>query len=160
VTKSFKSAASFKMSLEERLRTRAATSGVPFHTQQLKFAMERLLARLFNDADAPWLLKGGFAMDLRYRPRARTTKDIDLSVILAVDNSIADLRDRLQAAAELDLGDFLTFYIGELKAEIANAPKGGGRLPVEVVLVGKTYARFGIDVGIGDLLVCQPELLT
>jgi hypothetical protein len=160
VTKSFKSAASFKMSLEERLRTRAATSGVPFPTQQLKFAMERLLARLFNGADAPWLLKGGFAMDLRYRPRARTTKDIDLSVILAVDNSIADLRDRLQAAAELDLGDFLTFYIGELKAEIANAPKGGGRLPVEVVLVGKTYARFGIDVGIGDLLVGQPELLT
>jgi hypothetical protein len=70
----------------------------------------------------PWLLKGGFAMDLRYRPCARTTRDIDLSITLVVNNSIADLRDKLQAAAEIDLGDFLTFYIGELKSEIANAP--------------------------------------
>lgn len=148
------------MSLEERLRTRAATSGVPFHTQQLKFVMERLLARLFYVADAPWLLKGGFAMDLRYRPRARTTRDLDLSVTLVVDGSIADLRDRLQAAAEIDLSDFLTFYIGEPKSDIANAPKGGGRLPVEAVLIGKTYAKFSIDVGIGDPLLGEPELLT
>ncbi|MEN9845646.1 MAG: hypothetical protein RIS36_793 [Pseudomonadota bacterium] len=160
MTKAFKSAASFKMSLEERLRRRATISGVPFHTQQLKFAMERLLARLFYDADAPWLLKGGFAMDLRYRPRARSTRDIDLSVTLLVVGSIADLRDKIQAAAEIDLGDFLTFYIGELTSEIANAPKGGGRLPVEAVLVGKTYARFSIDVGIGDPLLGEPELLT
>ncbi len=160
MTKPFKSANSFKMALEERLRIRASASGVPFRTQQLKFAMERLLARLFRPTDVPWLLKGGFAMDLRYRPRARTTRDIDLSVTLVVNSSTADLRDKLQAAAELDLGDFLTFYIGELKSEIANAPKGGGRLPVEAVLVGKTYAKFGIDVGIGDPLVGEPELLT
>ncbi len=160
MTKRFKNAASFKMSLEAHLRTRAATSGVPFRTQQMKFAMERLLARLFKPADAPWLLKGGFAMDLRFRPRARTTTDIDLSVTLIVKSSTADLRDRLQAAAEIDLGDFLTFYIGELKSEIANAPMGGGRLPVEAVLVGKTYAKFGLDVGFGDPLIGEPELLT
>ena len=75
-------------------------------------------------------------------PAAATTpRDIDLSVKLVFVGSIADLHDKIQAAAEIDLGDFLTFYIGELKSEIANAPKGGGRLPVEVVLVGKTYAR-------------------
>jgi hypothetical protein len=55
----------------------------PFQTVQLKFAMERLLARLFHAPDPPWLLKGGFAMDLRFRPKARTTKDVDLSVSLA-----------------------------------------------------------------------------
>jgi hypothetical protein len=65
------------MALEQRLRTRAATSGVPFRTQQLKFVMERLLARLFLPTDVPWLLKRGFAMALRYRPRARTTRAID-----------------------------------------------------------------------------------
>lgn len=159
MTKAFKNAASFKASLEARLRTRAAASGLPFHTQQLKFVMERLLARLFRAADAPWLLKGGFAMDLRYRPRARTTRDIDLSVTVVAKGSMADLRDRLQAAAEIDLHDFLTFYIGEPQSEITNAPKGGGRFPVETVLVGKTYAKFGIDVGIGDALVGEPEVL-
>lgn len=159
MTKSFKNAAAFKTSLEARLRTRAAASGLPLHTQQLKFVMERLLARLFHSTDVPWLLKGGFAMDLRYRPRARTTKDIDLSVVLITEGGITDLRDRLQSAAEIDLGDFLAFRIGELKFELANAPGGGGRLPVEAILVGKTYAKFSIDVGIGDALVGEPDVL-
>ena len=80
MAKKFTSAAAFKSSLEARLRTRAQELSIPFQTLQLKFVMERLLARLFREADAPWLLKGGFAMDLRFRPRARTTKDVDLSV--------------------------------------------------------------------------------
>jgi hypothetical protein len=33
---------------------------------QIKLLIERLLARLFADSNAPWLLKGGFAMELRY----------------------------------------------------------------------------------------------
>lgn len=160
MTKPFKSAAAFKASLEARMRTRASATGVPFQTLQLKFVMERLLARLFHAPDAPWLLKGGFAMDLRYRPRARTTKDIDLSVLFVAGGKAGDLRDRLQAAADTDLGDFLTFRIGELKSELTNAPKGGGRFPVECVLVGKTYAKFHLDVGIGDALVGEPEVLT
>jgi hypothetical protein len=41
-------------------------------------AIERLLARLVVDKDPPWLLKGGYAMELRFRPKARTTSDIDL----------------------------------------------------------------------------------
>ncbi|MBX9622647.1 MAG: nucleotidyl transferase AbiEii/AbiGii toxin family protein [Gemmataceae bacterium] len=160
MTKAFKNPAAFKTSLEARLRTRAAGTGVPFQTLQLKFVMERLLARLFHSPDAPWLLKGGFAMDLRYRPRARTTKDIDLSMVFVSASGPGDLRDLLQAAAETDLGDFLTFRIGEMKRELTNAPKGGGRFPVECVLLGKTYAKFGLDVGIGDAVVGEPEVLT
>jgi hypothetical protein len=41
-------------------------------------AIERLLARLVVDKDPPWLLKGGYAMELRFRPKARTMSDIDL----------------------------------------------------------------------------------
>ena len=32
-----------------------------------------------------------------------------------------------QAAAATDLGDHLGFRIGEVKAELTNAPRGGGR---------------------------------
>jgi hypothetical protein len=70
------------------------------------------------------------------------------------------VRDLLQAAAEADVGDFLTYRIGEPKSELTNAPKGGARYPCEVVLVGKVYAKFYIDVGIGDAMVGEPELLT
>lgn len=102
---------------------------MPFQTLQLKFVMERLIARLFHAADAPWLLKGGFAMDLRFRPKARTTKDIDLSVTLISGRASAEFRDRLQAAADTDLGDHLSFRIGELKAT-DERPAGRRAVPV------------------------------
>ena len=38
-----------------------------------------LLARLFADQNVPWLLKGGYAMERRFRT-ARMIKDIDLSL--------------------------------------------------------------------------------
>src|SRR5437016_113586 len=163
MAKQFGSAAAFKASLEAHLRKRAAEGNVPFNTLQLKFVIERLLARLFRDSAPPWLLKGGFAMDLRYRPQARTTKDVDLSVSLlafqASANLPAAIRDRLQEAVDVDLGDYLTYRIGEHRQELTNAPKGGGRYPCEAVLVGKTYAKFHIDVGCGDALVGEPERL-
>jgi hypothetical protein len=80
MARQFASPAAFRTSLETRLRKIASERGVPFGTLQLRLVIERLLARLFRDPDPPWLLKGGFAMDLRFRPRARTTKDVDLSI--------------------------------------------------------------------------------
>jgi hypothetical protein len=163
MAKKFGSGTAFKKSLEANLRKRAEERGVPFSTLQLKFVIERLLARLFRDSDAPWLLKGGFAMDLRFRPQARTTKDVDLGVSLITQEAgvklTAALRDRLQEAADHDLGDYLTFRIGEPKKELTNAPKGGARYPCEAVIVGKLYARFHIDVGCGDALVGEPDRL-
>jgi hypothetical protein len=102
-------------------------------------------------------------MDLRFRPRARTTKDVDLSVSLTSVKAGADLlaavRDQLQAAVDVDLGDYLTYRIGEPGRQLTNAPKGGARYPCEAVLVGKAYQKMHIDVGCGDALVGDPELL-
>jgi len=163
MARKFGSAAAFKKSLEAHLRKRAEERKIPLHTLQLKFVMERLLARLFRDLDPPWLLKGGFAMDLRFRPQARTTKDVDLAASLATAEPDAKLtatiRDRLQQAVDHDLGDYITFRIGEPKKELTNAPKGGARYPCEAVLVGKVYARLHIDVGCGDALVGEPDRL-
>jgi hypothetical protein len=163
MARKFGSAAAFKTSLEAHLRKRAEQRKVPLSTLQFKFVIERLLARLFHNPDAPWLLKGGFAMDLRFRPRARTTKDVDLSIILVpVEDTtplVVAVRERLQEAADQDLGDYLSYRVGEPKQELTNAPKGGARYPCEAVLVGKVYARFHIDVGCGDALVGEPERL-
>jgi hypothetical protein len=163
MVKRFGSAAAFKASLEAQLRQRAAERQVPLTTLQLKLVIERLLARLFRDPVPPWLLKGGFAMDLRFRPRARTTKDVDLTVAGATvargSALLAALRDRLQEAVEVDLSDYLTYRIGEPRQELTHAPRGGARYPCTAVLVGKTYARFHIDVACGDALVGEPERL-
>jgi hypothetical protein len=52
------------------------------------------------------VLKGGVALELRL-DRARTTKDVDLRFTGSPD----DLLPRLQALAQLDLGDFMTSEI-------------------------------------------------
>src|ERR1700681_2325458 len=108
MAKKFGSGAACRTALEAPRRKRAQEGVIPLSTLQLKFAMERLLARLFRNPNPPWLLKGGFAMDLRFRPQARTTKDVDLAIgtitIEVGAKLTAALRDRLQEAADHDLG--------------------------------------------------------
>jgi len=164
MTKQFSSAAAFKASIESHLRKRATERGVPLATLQLKFVIERLLARLFHESKPPWLLKGGFALDLRFRPRARTTKDIDLSIALQTQGNPSKLidvvRDQLQLAVDREFGDFLVYRIGSPKRELTNAPGGGARFPCVAFLIGKVYAKFHIDVGFGDALIGEPDQLT
>ena len=164
MTRQFASGAAFKASLEAHLRKRATERAIPLATLQLKFVIERLLARLFRDEKPAWLLKGGFALDLRFRPRARTTKDIDLTVAVQTAGekaqTITSVREQLQGAVDADLGDYLVYRIAAPKKELTNAPGGGARYPCEALLVGKTYAKFHIDVGFGDAVVGEPERLT
>jgi hypothetical protein len=163
--KRFTTAAAFKASLEDRLKRAAADRGVPMNTLRLKFVMERLLARLFAVADPPWLLKGGYAMELRYRPRARTTRDLDLSVAnpamaATLAARLTSIREELQAAAAVDPGDYLRYTIAAPLTELQGAPLGGARFPCEVTLAGKLYGRFHLDLGFGDASTGVPERLT
>jgi hypothetical protein len=151
----FESAAAFRQSLEARLATVAEQRGVDLNRLRLQLVIERLLARLFAEADSPWLVKGGFAMDLRLRPSARATRDLDLSC----RPPAGDVRDRLAAAAERDLGDHLVFRVGTATRPIEAAPEGGARFSVEARLAGREYARFHVDVGIGTPLGGRPERL-
>jgi len=49
--KSFATPAAFRTALEDRLKKTAEARGVPVNTLRLKFAIERLLARLFAKAE-------------------------------------------------------------------------------------------------------------
>jgi len=161
--KSFATPAAFRTALEDRLKKTAEARGVPVNNLRLKFAIERLLARLFTKAHPPWLLKGGYAMELRYRPKARTTKDIDLTVkgggSAALAERLASIRDEMQEAADSDLGDFLEYRIGAPKGELPGPPEGGASFPVEAMLAGRTFALFHLDLGFGDAVIGTPELL-
>jgi hypothetical protein len=160
--KSFKTAVAFRTSLEERLKQVATQSGLQINSLRLKVVIERLLARLFAVKDPPWLLKGGYAMELRYRPRARTTKDIDLSVKSVASELAARLeqvRDELQDAADRDLADYFVFQIAKAQQELQGAPEGGARFPVTALLAGRAFAKFHLDVAFGDPVLDTPEEL-
>jgi hypothetical protein len=130
-------------------------------------AFERLLARLFADVEPPWLLKGGYALELRLAYQARSTRDLDLSVPeperlhLSIEAGISQeradkLHECLQVAAERDLGDAFRFLIRAPRGELTAAPGGGVRCGVEARLAGRTFARFHVDVGLGDPMLGEP----
>lgn len=98
--------AAFKEALETRIRQRYPSS--ISRVRQL-FVFSRYLARVVQVIGNAATLKGGVALELRLA-KARTTKDIDLSLSgLAADRDL--ILERLQDAARLDLGDYLVFEI-------------------------------------------------
>ncbi len=105
--------------------------------------------------NSPWILKGGYAMELRL-PMARTTRDIDLGVWLNPGVKTAwspsAIQRQLQTAAELDLHDHFTYQIGAATADLDGPPYGGARYPVEAQMSERTFAKFHLDVSSGDVL--------
>src|SRR5450631_3055474 len=81
--KKYAIAAAFRRGLEDRLQDIARKESVDLQRLRRQVAFDRLLARLFQAAQPralPWVLKGGYAMELRIKT-ARTTKDIDLTML-------------------------------------------------------------------------------
>src|SRR5206468_1065085 len=53
----------------------------------------------------------------------------------------------------VDLGDFFSFRIGEAMMDLDGTPYGGARYPVESIMGGRTFVKFHLDVGIGDVVL-------
>jgi hypothetical protein len=122
-------------------------------------SFDRLLARLFRTEAVPWVLKGGYALELRFKA-ARSTIDIDLTVqrvVGALDNDSAAraVRETLQAAAAVSLDDWFEYTIGPPISDLTAAPYGGARYSVETRMDGRIFAKFHLDAGIGDVVI-QP----
>jgi hypothetical protein len=135
-------AAAFRTALEQRLRD-AAIDGADLARERKRVAFDRLLARLMMVAGGSWVLKGGFALDLRLKQRARSTKDLDIEW-RAEESS---LMDALLDAADQDAGDFFVFTM-----ERTEAPEdrlgGSHRFRVSTSLAGRPFETFPLDVGI------------
>lgn len=136
----------FERALSDRLKRQAAEEGVDLDRLRKRVAFERFLARLFDQASSRWMLKGGYALEIRLGGRTRATKDIDLEL---PPPPAEDLLDELQKAAERDLGDYFVFRVG-LPKPMKGAPLGSLRFSVETRLAGRPFTGFALDVGQGD----------
>lgn len=160
--------AAFRRALEDRLQAIAKKEGIDLQRLRRQVAFDRLLARLFQVGDPkqlPWVLKGGYAMELRMKA-ARTTKDIDLTMRGVFGPSHTKRESerhailmRLQDTAARDFGDFFVYTIGEPISDLEAAPYGGGRYPVESRLDGRAFVGFHVDVGIGDAVIEPVETI-
>ena len=138
----YASASAFRSALEQRLTARAGGDGTRIARQRKRIAFDRLLARLVATAPDDWLLKGGFALDLRLADRARTTKDVDL----AWRTRQGELIDTLIDASTRDEGDYFTFTI-----QRTNNPgdrlDAAHRFRVTASLAGRAFETFFLDIG-------------
>jgi len=158
--KQYATAAALRRALEDRLRQTASTQQVDLARLRRQVAFDRLLARLFHSEDAPWALKGGYAMELQLQV-ARTTVDIDLTLRSGLNLSPKDassnetVREMLQDAAGLNLRDWFVYAVALPVMDLDGVPFGGARYPIECRMDGRIFARFHLDVGHGDVVI-QP----
>jgi hypothetical protein len=158
----YKTPTALRRALEDRLLAAVRHEGGDIQRMRRQAAFDRLLCRLFHEPDAPWLLKGGYAMELRIRI-ARTTRDIDLAVRHSPGSSKqwdeVAIRSLLERAANIDLLDGFEFTFGEPTMDLDAAPYGGSRYPVGAQMAGRRFASFHLDVSAGDVLREPFEIL-
>ena len=153
----YASATAFRVALEDRLKRLAQEESLDLQRVRRQASFDRLLCRLFSESDAPWLLKGGYAMELRLKT-ARATRDIDLALKQLPmppgdwDANAATVLEALREAGQLDLEDFFTFVIGDSVQDLDAAPYGGARFPVDTRLAGRSFVKFHLDVSTGDVV--------
>jgi hypothetical protein len=156
----YKTPAALRRALEDRLLASVRRDGGDIQRLRRQAAFDRLLCRLFQDPAAPWLLKGGYAMELRIRT-ARTTRDVDLAIRNSPTKKWDDaaIRGLLENAASVDLQDGFEFTIGAPVMDLDAAPYGGSRFPVDAQMAGRRFANFHLDVSAGDVLREPFEIL-
>jgi hypothetical protein len=72
--------------------------------------------------------------------------------ISAGDDQNQVVRDMLQSAADVPLGDWFEFTFGAPALDLTAAPYGGARYAVEARMDERIFARFHLDAGIGDVV--------
>ena len=144
----YSSARSFRQALEDHLRTKYPNHQIPRLRKMIAF--ERFMARLDNH----WILKGGYALQLR-TDKARTTQDVDL---LAQHISKDQIAQSLSKDIRQDMGDHFEFFIedSDLQVNVETAI----RFRITSRLAGRVFERFHIDVGYGDPIFETVEYLS
>ena len=160
--RTYATAGAFRRALEERLKRASLTEQIDPNRLRRQVSFDRLLPRLFREDPAPWVLKGGYALELRFKA-ARSTVDIDLTVQRVAASAGGDenqvVRQMLQSAAAVALGDWFEFTIGPPVMDLTAAPYGGARYPVEARMDERIFARFHLDAGVGDVVMRPLETI-
>ena len=156
--KKYQTAGALLAALSDRLKQKSKKESLDIQRLRRQVAFDRLLLRLFSKTPSPWVLKGGYAMELRMK-NPRATKDIDLTVKdkklfsndLTEQNSM--ILRALRSFAAIDLKDFFIFQIEDSIMELEGPIYGGARFPVTAKVDGRLFVRFHLDVGFDNILL-------
>ncbi len=97
-TRAYATPAAFKQALEQRLQA-TSTDGTDFARRRQLVVFDRFLARIARVFGDTATLKGGLVLELRVA-RARSTTDVDLSVVGSPRELIGRLQDAGRTKAD------------------------------------------------------------
>jgi hypothetical protein len=143
----------FRDALEARINA-AGRDRVGISRLRKRVVFERLLARLQTAAPGAWVLKGGFALELRLGDAARTTRDIDIDWTLHEEEAVELLID----AAALPLDDRFRFTVRPSRSS-DDTERRGQRWAVTAVLAGREFERVAIDIDFTTEPVLAPDTI-
>jgi len=132
----------------------ARRAGVPVRRIHLVVAIDRLLARLLEAVPpGSWVVKGGYANQLRRPEEARFTEDLDLKI----EAEIEEATGLLAAGFAIDLGDDFGYEAATAATPLQGPPGGGLRFVVVVRVAGSILVPFKVDVSASDVIVGDLE---
>lgn len=140
-----------------RLKNKAAESGRSYQLCMQLFCQEEFLRRLEKSKYAENLvLKGGLFIYSLTDFDSRVTVDVDF-LLRRIPNTPEQLKTILEEIIVTDTGnDFITFEIRDV-APIAVAKKYAGIGASLLAKIKNTKTPFGIDFGVGDVIVPKQE---
>lgn len=140
-----------------RLKNKAAESGRSYQLCLQLFCQEEFLRRLEKSKYAENLvLKGGLFLYSLTDFDSRVTVDVDF-LLRKIPNTPEQLKGILEEIIAVQTGnDFVTFEIKNI-APIAVAKKYAGIGASIVARIKNTRTPFGIDFGVGDVIVPKQE---
>ena len=145
-----------RQALLARMRNiaRDDTGGEPVRRVHLTVAMDGLLARLLATTEwGTWVVKGGYANQLRHPGEARFTEDVDLRI----DSGIDKAAGMIAAAMAHNRADPFTYELPAAPRQLPGPPGGGLRFVVVARLGGAELVRFKVAVSSGDAMVGKLE---
>lgn len=140
-----------------RLKNKAAKSGRSYQLCLQLFCQEEFLRRLEKSQYAEnFVLKGGLFIYSLTDFDSRVTVDVDF-LLRKIPNTPEQLKAILEEIIATDTGnDFITFEIRDV-TPIAVAKKYAGIGASLVAKIKNTKTPFGIDFGVGDVIVPKQE---
>ena len=149
--------ADLAVSVLARLKNKAKESGRSYQLCLQLFCQEEFLRRLEKSKYAENLvLKGGLFIYSLTDFDSRVTVDVDF-LLRKIPNTPEQLRAVLEEIIATETGnDFVTFEIKDV-APIAIAKKYAGIGASMIARIKNTRTPFGIDFGVGDVIVPKQE---
>lgn len=131
-------------SLNDRLASAARTHGKDIARVRRQVAFQRFVARV---ADAGWVLKGGYCLEVRLPASARATRDLDFvrDGLVAGEDALLDEIDTLLDRPDLDDGFIFEARSARLLRDPDN-PATAWRVSVIATVDGREFASLKVDL--------------